>query len=811
MTSRVSVLAALLTVLPVLLAQEPSGGYMSPSPEITAVLTARPSPAVLLSPRGDVLLVRERPGLPPVAELAEPELRLAGRRFNPDNAAPTRRLTSDGMRLVSLADGASRDVTGLPGDPRLDDFDYSPDGERVAFTQTTAHSVELWVLDVGSARARRVTDAALNAIAGKPFVWSPDSRGFIARLLPSDRGATPAAPMTPDGPIIEEATGRRAAARTYQDLLRTDHDEATLEFHLKSRLARVAVDGRVTPLGEAELATDFAISPDGRWLLVTLVERPFSRTVGLTRFAAHTEVRPLSGGSAVVVSKLAVADNIPSGADAVRSGRRTVRWRSDEPATVWFVEAQDRGDPARDSKIRDVVSIWRAPFDTDPVPIAKLARRFGGVTWGDASLAVVTETWRKTRAVGILAVDPSQPETEPRTWFEYSSQDSYAKPGDFVTRQNAAGLSVLRRAADGSLFLIGEGATAEGNLPFLDKFDPATGESTRLFRSGSEVLERPVSILDESGIRFLTSRESVTMQPNYHVRSASGISQITDFPNPYPGLEGVTKEFIRTTRADGVGLTATLWLPPDWKPESGALPTLLWAYPREFVSADDAGQVTGSPNQFSRISPSRLAWLVLAGYAVLDEASMPVVGRDGAEPNDTFIEQIVMNARALIDEAAKRGVTDPARVGVAGHSYGAFMTANLLAHCDLFKAGIARSGAYNRTLTPFGFQGESRTYWEAPEVYDTLSPFHSAGTIDHPILLIHGMADNNSGTFPIQTERLFAALRGLGKTARYVQLPLESHGYASRESVLHVAWESQRWLDIHVKGSLKQPGKPALD
>jgi dipeptidyl aminopeptidase/acylaminoacyl peptidase len=617
--------------------------------------------------------------------------------------------------------------------------------------------------------------------------------------VPAGRGAAPSPPLAPEGPIIEETSGRKAAARTYQDLLRTDHDKALFEFHLTSQLARVSLEGRVSPLVDAELATDFEISPDGGWLLVTIVEKPFSKVVNLLRFAERTEARSLKGGTPVVVAKLAVADNLPSGADAVRTGRRTIRWRADEPATVWFVEAVDRGDPAHESGVRDILSLWRAPFDADPVPLAKLRRRFGGVTWGDGSLAVVTESWRKTRAVRILAVDPSQPHAEPREWFAYSSQDAYANPGDFVTRQNSAGRSVLRRSPDGSLFLTGAGATAEGDLPFLDKFDPATGKTTRLFRSGAEVLERPVSLLDDSGMRFVASRESVTVQPNYHVRDASGITQVTDFPHPYPQLAGVTKEFIRATRADGVGLTATLWLPAGWTPEQGPLPTVLWAYPREFVSADDAGQVTGSPNQFSRISPSRLTWLVLAGYAVLDEASMPVVGRDGNEPNDTFIEQIVLNASALIDEATRRGVTDPARVGVAGHSYGAFMTANLLAHSDLFKAGIARSGAYNRTLTPFGFQNEQRDFWEAPEVYGAMSPFHAANKLKYPILLVHGMADNNSGTFPIQTERLFSALRGLAKTARYVQLPLESHGYTSRESVLHVAWESQRWLDLHVR------------
>lgn len=129
------------------------------------------------------------------------------------------------------------------------------------------------------------------------------------------------------------------------------------------------------------------------------------------------------------------------------------------------------------------------------------------------------------------------------------------------------------------------------------------------------------------------------------------------------------------------------------------------------------------------------------------------------------------------------------------------MTANLLAHSDLFRAGIARSGAYNRTLTPFGFQSERRTFWEAPEMYAKVSPFWYADKIKEPILLIHGEADNNQGTFPIQSERMFAAIRGNGGTARLVMLPLEAHGYAAKESTEHTLFEMVQWFDKWVKNA----------
>ena len=227
-------------------------------------------------------------------------------------------------------------------------------------------------------------------------------------------------------------------------------------------------------------------------------------------------------------------------------------------------------------------------------------------------------------------------------------------------------------------------------------------------------------------------------------------------------------------RADGVPLSFELYLLPDYGPGT-RLPTLIWAYPREFNDADTAGQVFGSSKRFTEVTGYSQLFHVLNGFAVLDNASMPVVG-DVDTVNDTYIKQIVDDAKAAIDKAAEMGVTDPARVAVVGHSYGAFMTANLLAHCDLFKAGIAESGAHNRTLTPFGFQSERRTIWQAPDVYIKMSPFMYADKIKTPMLLIHGEADDNDGTFPIQSDRMYQAIRGNGGVARLVFLPFEAHG-----------------------------------
>jgi len=180
----------------------------------------------------------------------------------------------------------------------------------------------------------------------------------------------------------------------------------------------------------------------------------------------------------------------------------------------------------------------------------------------------------------------------------------------------------------------------------------------------------------------------------------------------------------------------------------------------------------------------------------------------GVEPNDTFVEQLVSSAEAAVNAVVERGVVDPEKIAVGGHSYGGFMTAHLLAHTKLFKAGLARSGAYNRTLTPFGFQGEERTFWEATPTYIRLSPFAHAKKIaenKRPLLLIHGENDENSGTHPMQSERLYNAVKGMGGIIRLVKLPFERHGYRARQSIMHALYEQDMWLQTYVESGWTPP------
>ncbi len=795
--------------------------YRRPPPEIAAIAEAPPTPDVRVSPDGRWLLILERPALRPIAEVARPEMRLAGLRFDPRTNGPSREGYATRLLLARLRGTSeevaapARPIAGLPEGARIRDVAFAPDGTRFAFALARTDEIELFCADVEAAKARRLAGRLNGADGDSPFHWLPDSAGLVARLIPEGRGAPPAPPEVPAGPIVQESLGRKAAARTYQDLLASPHDEALFEHYLTAQAAIVPLDGKaIVPIGPKGVVERADPSPDGRHVLLSTIVRPYSYLVPASRFPRRVEVYGRDGKLVKRIADVPLADAVPIGFGACPTGPRGFAWRADAPATLVWTEAQDGGDPERDAPVRDHVRALAAPFEGEPALVVALGFRHAGIAWGRDDLALVSESWPKTRRTRTWAIDPRARGGAPRILFDRSSEDRYGDPGTPLLRPGPRGARVLRFAADGPLaiYLAGEGATSEGNRPFLRRLDLTRegAEPAEVFRSAPPFYERPVEILDDAGRFLLLRRESPTEPPNYFVRDLEkgALAAATDFPHPYPQLRGARKELIRYVRADGVPLSATLHLPPGWKPEDGPLPTLFWAYPIEFKSLDAAGQVTGSPHAFSRIGPgSPLYWLA-RGYAIVDDPKMPIVGEGDVEPNDSYVEQLVASARAAVDEVVRRGVADPERCAIAGHSYGAFMAANLLAHTDLFRAGIARSGAYNRTLTPFGFQGEDRPLWKARDVYFRMSPFVHAEKIDEPLLLIHGADDENAGTFPMQSERLYAAIRGLGGTARLVLLPHEGHGYQARESVLHMLWEMAEWLDRHVKRASPRPPAP---
>ena len=789
--------------------------YQKPPAAIEQLLESAPTPQVQLSPDHKTMLIEQPAAFPTIADVAQPRYRLAGIRFNPSSNGPSVERYDVSLKLQSIDAAAPKTIAGLPTKLKAVDAIWAPDSKHAAFvahSTAPAKGLDLWVIDVATASTHRVGAIKLNAVLGIPCVWMPDSASLLCKTVSATRGAAPKVSDVPTGPDIEESLGKVSPAPTYEDMLKTTTDEATFEYYASADLSVVSLSGATRTLPAKGLIERATPSPDGHYALVSIVHRPFSYTFPYERFPQITEIVPLKTGSVKVLLDRPAVDNLPISRDAVEAGPRDYQWRADAPATIVWVEAANHGLPMpKDAKVADTVYMLPAPFDSKPAVLydapMRLARGGGfggarGIEWGNEHLALVTMSRFSDRKQMTVAIDPSSP-GKAVTIFSGSSQDRYHQPGSPVTELNAGGHPVLKLTEDGQgAYFISPGASPKGDLPFIAIMPLAGGEASQekiLFRSADPYYDDPIALLSDN--KVLIRRESQTQSPNYFAAAFDGSApvQLTHFPGRYDDIKMPTRQFLKYQRADGVDLTATLWLPNGYDKSQGPLPTLMEAYPAEFTSRDTASQVSGSPNRYPVFGGGSHVYMVQDGYAILDSATIPIIGEDGKEANDTYVEQLVAGANAAIDEGVKLGVVDRNRVAVMGHSYGAFMTANLLAHSNMFRAGIAESGAYNRSLTPYGFQNEERTYWQDPKLYYEMSPFSYADKIKTPILLFHGEADDNTGTYPIQSERFYAALKGQGATVRLVFLPLEPHAYGALETKQHVLWEIDRWLNTYVR------------
>ncbi|KAL8236187.1 hypothetical protein R6Q59_017268 [Mikania micrantha] len=805
---------------------ESNSGYRLPPSEIRDIVDAPPLPALSFSPKRDKILFLKRRSLPPLSELAKPEDKLAGVRIDGKANTRSRMSSYTGIGIHDLKDdatlGPEKLIHGFPEGSKINFVNWSTDGKHLAFSirqdqeDDCGNKLRVWVADVETGKAKPLfqsPDVFLNAIFDN-YVWVNNSTLLVC-TIPASRGSPPKKPLVPSGPKIQSNEQKSIVqARTYQDLLKDEYDEDLFEYYATSQLVLVSLDGTVKSFGEPSIYTSLDPSPDQKYILLSSIHRPFSFNVPCGRFPKKIDLWSADGKFLRTLCDLPVAEDIPIAFNSVRKGMRSLNWRADKPSDLYWVETQDGGDAKVEVSPRDIVYTQAAdaPEDEKPNIFFKLDLRYGGISWCDSSLALVYESWYKTRRVRTWLVAPGSHETPPRLLFDRSSEDVYSDPGSPMLRRTPAGTYIIakfkKEDKEGTYLLLnGSGATPEGNIPFLDLFDIDTGDKERIWQSDKEkYYESVVALMSDQSegdlnvneLKVLTSKESKTENTQYYLQQwpDKKSCQITSFPHPYPQLASLQKEMIRYQRRDGVQLTATLYLPPGYDPsQDGPLPCLVWSYPGEFKNKEAAGQVRGSPNEFAGIGPtSPLLWLARR-FAVLSGPTIPIIGEGKEEANDSYVEQLVGSAEAAVEEVIRRGVAHPDKIAIGGHSYGAFMTANLLAHAPhLFCCGIARSGAYNRTLTPFGFQNEDRTLWEATDTYIKMSPFMAASKIKKPILLIHGEEDNNSGTLTMQSDRFFNALKGHGALSRLVILPFESHGYSSRESIMHVLWETDRWL-----------------
>ncbi|WP_026704194.1 alpha/beta hydrolase family protein [Flavobacterium soli] len=778
--------------------------YQKPSKEILDLVDYERAPSVSMDTKKEYMLLSYRNTYKTLDDLNQEEMKLGGLRINPITNISSTVTYINNLKVRKISGKEEIQVTGLPTNPKIANVSWSPNEKKISFSHTTVTGVELWVLDVASAKATKLTEATVNANLGNPFSWFKDNETILVKMLPKNRPALiNAAKDIPTGPIISTADGSKSQNRTYQDLLKNKTDETNFESLVNAELYKVNLNGTSTLFMPADMYAGETFSPDGNYLMVTTIQKPFSYIVPLSRFPSKTVVYDQAGKAVKTVNEVPLNEIIPKGFMAVRKGKRSMGWRADTPATLSFVEALDEGDPANKVEFRDEVFLWEAPFAGNPTSLVKTGQRYGGITWGNANTAVLFDQWYDTRNERTFLINPSKPSEKPQLVWDRNSQDIYSDPGSFETVKNQYGRYVLALEGDNA-YLLGEGHTKDGQFPFVDEFNIKTLKTKRLYQSNyKDKIENIFSIEDFKKGDVLVQIQSKTEYPNYYFRNIkkkNSLTQITNFKNPFESIKNVHKEVIKYKRKDGVELSGTLYLPAGYdKTKKEKLPLLIWAYPEEFKDKNSAGQSAQNPNEFTFPYYGSFVYWVTKGYAVLDDASFPIVGEGTTEPNDNFISQLVDNAEAAINAVDKLGYINPKKVAVGGHSYGAFMTANLLTHSNLFACGIARSGAYNRTLTPFGFQSEQRNYWESPEVYNTMSPFMNADKMKTPLLLTHGEADNNPGTFTLQTERYFQALKGLGAPVRMVILPKESHGYVAKENILHLLWEQDQFLEKHLK------------
>ncbi len=800
-------LLLLMTAFTIGLEAQVDLGYQLPHQDILDLADAPLPPVLRMNADATKGMLLYRKSYKSIQELSEEELRLAGLRINPVTNISSRQRYYYDAALLDIKTGKETKINGLPAAARLSNFSMSPDQRKMAFTNTTTKGVELWVVNIFDGQLKKLTEDNLNANMGRPFTWMKDSETMILKVLPQERPALiNVDTAVPSGPTISVNEGKKAQNRTYQDLLKNKNDEANFEALATCVLHKVNLKGDQKEFMPSAIYSGMSFSPDGKYFMVTTVSKPFSYLVPYRRFPSSTKMYKSNGDFVKTILDVPLIEDLPKGFMAARTGPRSYRWRADKPATLVWAEVLDGGDPSKEVEYRDAVYQQAAPFDGPKDFLVKVKNRYSGIEWGNDNLAIVNDYWWNTRNTKAYVFSPSDDKQTPELISDRNYQDRYSDPGSFVDRRNEYGQYVLDIDGD-HLYRLGDGFSDDGVKPFVDKFNLKTKKSERLYHADGESTYENLSFAINMKKGLILSRiESKTDYPNYYLRNIHNgeLKQITQFENPFKAIQNVHKEVINYKRDDGLDLSATLYLPEGYDMKAKEkLPMIMWAYPREYKDKNTAGQVTSSPHEFTFPYYGSALYWVLRGYAVLDDTAFPIVGEGDEEPNDSFRKQLVANAKAAIDAVDDMGYVDRERVGVGGHSYGAFMVANLLSHSDLFAAGIARSGAYNRTLTPFGFQSEERNYWEAPEVYNTMSPFMHAEKMKTPLLLIHGQADNNSGTYPMQSERYFNALKGLGATVRLVMLPKESHGYAARESVLHMLWEQDTWLEQYVKNKGK--------
>jgi len=817
-----------------------SSSYEEPSDVLKRLFLPPKDPSLTLSSDYQWLVLTQEPPLPSISLLAKPEEKLAGIRFDPKLLSPSRLDYATSLALQHMVTGDVQKMD-LPEDSEgIRYIRFHPSRPTFVFASKVKNEplLELYKCELVENlwRMKKIPLGCrrMNFVSGCAYQFTAHGGRLLVKTVPANWPDEPPKEPVSVGPSVQVVAKGAADApgRTYQDLLKNKYDEAKLRHYLTTELLRIDIESldvkTVGQSGGGRLVRSIQCSPCSRFLLVALTTT-FSYSVPISRFGRAVRVWDLDSDGDVEVASVPVDDEIPLGYDTCSRHPRSFQFHPCEDHTIIHALAADGGkslaDPFEGGE-RDALYVQTLDDRTltleNPIKWVGLEWRYNDLEFTESGIAMIDEYRWNDRMQRKWMLDDKK-ESKTRLLWERSWENRYDSPGEPLTRRGKGGKYLIVQPTPTSIYLSGSGASPNGDRPFLDQLDFAAEDikTTRLWRCAAplegeldaakevggvlpsvrrDVYESLVCLLyDNETIMF--SREGKIKPRNYFLTKLQDESkseiQVTDVAHPQPDLLAITKELVQYKREDGVDLTADLYLPANY--DGTPCPTLFWAYPREFKNAKAAGQLQGSKHRFvSAHWASPVHWAA-KGWVIMDDFSLPVIGEGDVRPNDTFIEQIVSGAKAAVDYVTSRGVCDPKRCAVGGHSYGSFMTAHLLSHTSLFAAGIGRSGAFNRTLTPMSFQSEDRSIWEAQDTYITMSPLmhvkkYSLQECVGKLLLIHGEADENSGTYPMQSERYFAALKAFGIESRLVILPHERHSYRAKESILHMAWEQEEWL-----------------
>ena len=799
---------------------DPSNDYLRPPVVVQELFDRDKNLAELdrISPNGSHFLIPFSDELSSLELMARRTLRLGMLELMPEVDREWR-LATYGIRGydVYALEERRRWSIDVPEGSFVSDAIWSPDGSRLAFLAHLAESTQVWTADVSTGAAERLSDARVMATlaarggAGVPsrmLQWMPDG-SVLALLVPTGRGSEPEADPVPTGPIVRRTREKATPTRTLPFLLRSEHDADLFRYYTTAQLARLSSGQAPQPIGDPAMYLSIALSPDGGHILAEQLVEPFSYIVGYTSFGRDLNVLNLDGDVVSTIRQIPLYESSERDNRPEANLPREVAWRPDGRGLSWLARtpnAAEEGDDTGDTEQQDRVMGVEAPFVvTEAKVLTSTEGRFSDLHFdaaGDRFFAEITEDGERP----ILAYDMSVEPAAGQVLVSYDQDNVLELPGEILTRQDGNGITTVMMSSNGqSAYLRGSGYREQFSpQPFVDRVEIANGATTRLFEGAAETFDWPLTPLNDDLTRMIVSREMSSMVPDSYLWSTEGAwENLTQNVDPYPEITAAQRIDFEFTRRDGLTVQARISLPTDY--QSGErVPAIFWTYPREYASAEEYKQASIRARNHNAFSPlSFLRWSdiwLTQGYAVV-YPDIPILGQVGRF-NAHFVADMTETMYAAIRKVDEMGYVDVDRIGHGGHSYGAFATANLLAHTPFFKAGIAGDGAYNRTLTPMTFQGEQRFIWDAPTTYLEISPFFYADQIHSPLLMYHGEQDNNSGTFLIQSERMMQALTGLGKKAALYIYPFESHGPRAKENYLDLWTRWLEWFDLYVKGQV---------